>query len=222
MKKLSFCLLAIILLSGCGSQSNLPQITIDNQGQDYTFAIDQQFQILLPSNQTTGYKWEVSDLTSSSIEEVKNEYKLSKKYEGSDVVGAGGEEIWTFKVVSIERSRIRMQYVKSWDKSKVANSFNISINGNPDDGLITLTGKIKSLPAGDKYDDYFESNDGQKFGIAPYTQDNIGDPGIRLKIKESKDSGKDVEIRGRFVDGVVDYEGKLFAIHEFITSTPTS
>lgn len=215
MKKLIFCLLPVIFLaSGCGKEAKLPQITMDNKGQDYEFAVDQKFQILLPSNQTTGYKWEISDLSSNVLEEIKNEYKLSKKYDRQNIVGAGGEEVWTFKVTKIERARIRMQYIKSWDKSKVANSFNISINGNPDDGMIALVGEIKSLPTGSKYDDYFESTDGQKFGIAPYTQDNLEDPGIRAKIKEFKDSGKTIEIRGNFKDGAVDFEGKLFAIYE--------
>jgi inhibitor of cysteine peptidase len=208
-------LLPMMLLGGCGNGEKLPQITMDNKGQNYDFAVDQKFQLLLPSNQTTGFKWEISDISSGAIEEVKNEYKLSKKYDGQEIVGAGGEEIWTFKVTKIERSRIKMQYLKSWDKTSVANSFNISINGNPDDGMIVLTGIIKSLPAGSEYDDYFESTDGQKFGIAPYTQDNLEDPGIRAKIKEFKDSGKTVEIRGNFVDEAIDYNGKHFAIYEF-------
>lgn len=212
-------MLPIILLSGCGKAEKLPQITLDNNNQNYEYAVDQKFQIILPSNQTTGFKWEISDISSGAIEEVKNEYKLSKKYDGKDIVGAGGEEIWTFKVIKVERARIKMQYLKSWDKNSVANSFSISVNGNPDDGMIALTGTIKSLPAGDKYNDYFESTDGQKFGISPYTQDNLEDPGIRAKIKEFTDSGKTVEIRGSFKDEAVDYGGKLFLIYEFTISS---
>jgi len=222
MKKLILFLLPLLLLSGCGSENDLPQITMDNKGQNYDLAVGQKFQVLLPSNQTTGYKWEINSISEGAIEQTKNEYKLSNKYSNQNIVGAGGEEIWTFKVIKIERSRIKMKYLKSWDKTAVANEFNITINGNPDDGMIALTGVIKSLPTDSKYDDYFESTDGQKFGIAPYTQDNLEDPGIRAKIKEFKDSGKTVEIRGNFVDGAMDYEGKLFAIYEFTVLPPTS
>lgn len=215
MKKIIWWLFPILLLSGCGSKNNLPQITMDNKGQNYDFAVGQKFQVTLPSNQTTGYKWEVDNISEKAIEQIKNEYKLSNKYSNQNIVGAGGEEIWTFKVIKIERSRIKMKYLKSWDKTAVTNEFNITINGNPDDGMLSFIGVINSLPADSKYDDYFESSDGQKFGIAPYTQDNLEDPGIKAKIKESTDSGKTVEIRGNFEEGTVDYEGKLFAIYEF-------
>jgi len=212
MKKIIW-LLPMLILAGCGGPK-LSQITFDGKDADYKIAIGESFQVVLPSNQTTGYKWELVDLTQDVLEKVKNEYKVSKLYD-KNVVGAGGEEKWTFKVIKDERSHIVMEYRRPWDKSAVANRFAVTINGNPgDDGFLTYFGAIKSAPTGSKYNDYFVSEDGTEFGLMPYERDKIADPGVKSRIAEFTDKNTRLEVRGELVDDAIEHQGKKLIVHE--------
>ncbi|MBN2585166.1 protease inhibitor I42 family protein [Patescibacteria group bacterium] len=212
MKKFIW-LLPILILAGCGGPK-LQQITMVDNKQNHNITEGNSFQIVLPSNQTTGYKWELVDLTSGVLEKVKEDYKVSTKY-SEGVVGAGGEEIWTFKVLKDERSHIVMEYRRPWDKSEVANNFMVTINGNPgDDGFLTYFGAIKSAPDDSAYDDYFVSEDGTEFGLMPYKIDYIADPGIKSRIAEFTDKDTRLEVRGELVEDKAEHQGKKLIIHE--------
>jgi len=213
MKKLMLFFLPILILGGCSSKEKLPQIVLANQGENYEFPVGQNFQVVLPSNQSTGYQWQVDDITLGVLEQVNNEYQVTNKKE--NIIGAGGEEIWTFKVLKVERSHIVMKYRRPWDKLDVANSFLVTINGNPgDDGLLTYVGVIKSLPTGAQFDDYFVSDTGEEFGLEIVSQNKIADPGVKTKIAAVKDKDIKVEIRGKLNTDAIDYQGKQFIIHE--------
>ncbi|MFA5966953.1 MAG: protease inhibitor I42 family protein [Patescibacteria group bacterium] len=212
-KKLILLLLGLLLIGGCALGTKLPQFTLADNQKNYDFPIDQQFQITLPSNQSTGYQWQVDDLTAGVLEQVSNEYRVVEN--GKNVVGAGGEEIWTFRVLKVERSHIVMKYLKPWDKLDVANNFLVTINGNPgDDGLVTYLGKITANAVGAQFDDCFAADNGDKFGITPLTQNKIEDPGVKAKIAEFIDKDVLVEIRGKLTDPAIDCNGKQFIVHE--------
>jgi len=212
MKKIIW-LLPILFLAGCGGPK-LQQIALAGKDYNYKIAVGESFQVVLPSNQTTGYKWELVDLTKDVLAQVKNEYRVSKKY-AANVVGAGGEETWTFKVLKDERSHIVMEYRRPWSKSEVANKFTITINGNPgDDGFLTYFGQIKSAPAGSAYNDYFVSEDGTEFGLTPYEIDYIADPGVKARIAEFTDKDTRLEIRGELIEDVADHNGQKLIVHE--------
>jgi len=215
MNKLILFLLPLLFLGGCTlSKEKLPQIVLKDKGLNFDFIVDQQFQVVLPSNQTTGYQWQVDDITLGVLELVDNEYQVSDKYT-TNVVGAGGEEIWTFKVKKIARSHVVMKYRRPWDQKDVANNFLITINGNPgDDGLITYIGSIKAVLVGEQGDDYFKTDTGEEFGVEPFAQDKIFDPGIKSVLMEVKDQDVKVEIRGKFSPETTDYNNKRFIIYE--------
>jgi len=201
MKKFILFLIPVLLLTSCAAKEKLPQITEKNNNKNFEFAVDQQFQIVLPSNQTTGYQWQVDDITTGVLEQVNNEYQISDKYSSGNIVGAGGEEIWTFKVLQVKRSHIVMKYRRPWDKTDVANNLLVTINGNPgDDGLLTYTGIVQSraVQPPRPYNG-FKADSGGTFEIVPFTQDQIADPGVKAKLAEVIDKGIRVEIRGKFV-----------------------
>jgi len=213
MKRLILALIPILLLGGCAGGEKLPQITSADNRQNYDFPVGQEFQVVLASNQTTGYQWQVDDITAGVLEQVSNEYKIVESKD--NIVGAGGEEVWTFKVLKVERSHIVMKYRRPWDKLDIANAFLVTINGNPgDDGFLTYLGKIENNGAGVQFDDCFITEAGDKFGITPVTQNKIDDPGVKAKIAEFL--GKDVlvEIRGTMTEPAIDCNGKQFIIHE--------
>ena len=216
LKKIIFLLPLLLLIGGCALVApKLPQIILSDKGKNFDFPIDQQFQIVLPSNQSTGYQWQVDDITEDVLSTINNEYQVTDKYDQNNIVGAGGEEIWTFKVLQAERSHIVMKYRRPWDKLDVANDFLITINGNPgDDGLLTYLGKITANAAGAQFDDCFVAENGDTFGIAPVMQNKIEDPGVKAKIAEFINQNVLVEIRGILTGSAIDCNGQQFIIHE--------
>lgn len=214
MKRIFPFLLVVLLLGGCGEEK-LPQLSLRHHNGNVDYPAGQKFQVVLPSNQTTGYKWELDDITAGVLEKISDEYHLSDAAKQGDVVGAGGEEVWTFEVLKVKRSHIVMKYRRPWDKTDVANNFLVTINGNPgDDGLLTYVGVIKSLPSGAQFDDYFVADTGETFGIEIVSQNKIADPGVKAKIAAVKDKDIKVEIRGTLSTDAIDYQGKQFIIHE--------
>lgn len=215
MKKLILVIIPLLLLGGCAlGKAKLPQIVLKDKNNNFDFAIDQKFQVVLPSNQSTGYQWQVDDLTPGVLELVDNEYQITDKY-ATSIVGAGGEEIWTFKVLKIDRSHVVMKYRRPWDKSDVANDFLVTINGNPgDDGLLTFVGVIKTVPTGGVGDDYFVADTKEEFGVEPVSQNQIFDPGVKSVLAEVKDKETKVEIRGKYSTDTNDFNNSKFIIHE--------
>ena len=214
IRKITWLLILPIILSGCSlvSTPDLFQITMDNRGKNFNFELDKKFQVVLPANHTTGYQWEIDDLSENNLELISNDYKLSDEYDDS-IVGAGGEEVFTFKVLAVDRSRIVMKYLRPWDKLDVANNFSVTINGNPDDGLVSFIGTIHSLETGSQHDDYFEAQDGTKFGIEPIMVNQLQDPGVKARIAEFKDADTLVKVRGEMLEDVLDYNSKQLIIH---------
>lgn len=214
IRRIVWLLVLPIILSGCSlvSMPDLAKITINDKGKNFNFELDKKFQVVLPANHTTGYQWEIENLSDENLELVSNEYKLSDEY-SEDIVGAGGEEIFTFKVLAVDRSRIVMKYLRPWDKLDVVNNFSVTINGNPDDGLLSFIGTIHSLEPASQYDDYFEAQDGTKFGIEPIMVNQLQDPGVKARIAEFKDTDTPVNVRGEMLEDVIDYNSQQLIIH---------
>ncbi|MDQ6823993.1 MAG: protease inhibitor I42 family protein, partial [Candidatus Eremiobacteraeota bacterium] len=77
----------------------------------------QSFTITLPSNRTTGYEWQLDPHdTAPSIK------MLSTRYDAPDsnLVGAPGNEVWTFKTQQSGDLLLGMRYVRPFDKPSVA------------------------------------------------------------------------------------------------------
>ncbi len=215
MKKFLYILIFPLILSGCLWSESLPQITIDDKNRNFNFELDQEFQIVLAANHTTGYQWLVDDITDGALEYLTSDYHLSDEYDET-VVGAGGEEILTFKVTNVQRSHIILKYARSWDEQDIESQFLVTINGNPgDDGLLTYYGTIHSTSEGAQWNDFFKvAEGGEEFGIEPLMIVQIADPGIKARISEYTDNDQIIEIRGKMIEDVPDYGGKQFIIHE--------
>ena len=71
------------------------------------------FSIVLESNKTTGYSWQLGSNSDSNIVHL-----LSTDYNApsTDMQGQGGKEVWTFKAESPGTVTIILQYLKPWEK----------------------------------------------------------------------------------------------------------
>jgi inhibitor of cysteine peptidase len=73
-----------------------------------------QFSVTLASNPTTGYKWDLAmPLDSNFLALVTNIYVRPN----SQLMGAGGNEVWTFKALKQGTTRIDFKYVRPWEQN---------------------------------------------------------------------------------------------------------
>lgn len=76
--------------------------------------IGQIFTLKLKSNPTTGYIWSLLDLPKdSSVRLVSIKYIPAR----TDLVGSGGEEIWSFQGTKKGEASIKLCYLRSWEKN---------------------------------------------------------------------------------------------------------
>ena len=77
-----------------------------------TTKVGEEFTITLDSNPTTGYQWKLSDnFTEGIVKLVKSEYVAPE----TEMRGAGGQEVWTFKALEPGETTVEMEYVRPWE-----------------------------------------------------------------------------------------------------------
>ena len=74
--------------------------------------------VSLCSNPTTGFKWELTEVTDKSVLIHDDNQFVSPETEG--VAGAAGKEVWTFKVLKAGSCNITMEYRRPWEGSEEA------------------------------------------------------------------------------------------------------
>jgi predicted secreted protein len=77
--------------------------------------VKKEFKIELKSNMTTGFSWNLEkDYDSTIVKSISNEYIPMK----TNLVGAGGKEIWKFKSLKKGTTTLNMKYFQPWEKDK--------------------------------------------------------------------------------------------------------
>ena len=105
------------------NSSNLENQTDSRQqGNNISIMKDQEFNLYLESNPTTGYEW-IPIFNASVVELISHSFKPS-----SLLMGASGTDTFVFKGISLGTTLIKMQYKRSWENNSVAEKkFLISI-----------------------------------------------------------------------------------------------
>jgi inhibitor of cysteine peptidase len=83
--------------------------------------------VKLGSNPTTGYSWAVTEIVHPEVIE-----QMSNNYVGptaTNIVGAGGTEVWVFNTKDTGLAIIRMSYSRPWEGGE-KNLYTVSINVN--------------------------------------------------------------------------------------------
>lgn len=107
-----FIALVVILLAACAPKPTNPQAVIQASPGS-------QFKVVIDSNPSTGYHWEiVGELDASVVELVSREYQSTSQ---PGLVGGGGVDIWTFKAVGPGETTITLgSYPPSNDATQPA------------------------------------------------------------------------------------------------------
>lgn len=116
-------ILAVMSLSllACASAAAAEsvEISIDdfsNQkdiSREITVSAGDSFKVSLESNVTTGYSWsEQAQISDAAILEQKDHEYIEPD---SDLMGAAGQEVWTFKALKKGTATISMDYSQPWE-----------------------------------------------------------------------------------------------------------
>ena len=130
MKSKLILMCAVVAISlglfACSSAVKQAEVSVDiddfmeqkHISQEVEVAVDGSLTVTLGSNQTTGFKWELAEITDESVlEYVDDEYVPP---EDKEVMGAAGEEIWTFKALKKGATEVSMEYGQSWEGGEKA------------------------------------------------------------------------------------------------------
>lgn len=118
---ISTMLLAVTLLSSCFSSSITININVscddfearsNNIGNEFEIEVNDKIRTKLCANPSTGFTWVANiDDENGVIKLEKQEYVAPD----SDLVGASGTDVWTFKAMKEGTALITMEYSQDWE-----------------------------------------------------------------------------------------------------------
>ena len=123
-------LIAIFAIAGtvaaASADNNGPSVVnVTESGKQIDLAPGDSLIVTLDSNPSTGFAWSISAITDEGvIDDVDSEFV------GADtgMMGAGGQEVWTFEALDEGTSTIEMQYSRSWETGvEPAATFNVTV-----------------------------------------------------------------------------------------------
>jgi predicted secreted protein len=108
-----------------GDTSASLELTAADSGKQVAVDAGASFTVTLDSNPSTGFAWSISDITAEAvIDDVGSEFKDAD----NGMVGAGGQEVWTFDALAEGTSTIEMQYSRSWETDvEPAETFTVTV-----------------------------------------------------------------------------------------------
>lgn len=128
MKRLSWLLITAALLSACAGQTFTPTPTLPptaetpstlpeptDPTQLLTATAGETFDIILPSNPSTGYHWDlVTELDENIVQFVAQDYIAEEPI----MPGSGGVDVWTFRAVGTGDTHIELGYYPPDDENE--------------------------------------------------------------------------------------------------------
>ena len=103
-----------------GSTAETVRVDGPVSGRAVALAIGQRLEVRLPSNPSTGYSWSFVETPSHVLKlEGPSTYEADSRAEAVGMVGAGGTEIWTFRVEGAGTQELRFEYRRPWEANTV-------------------------------------------------------------------------------------------------------
>ena len=122
MKRICFLLIVTILLTGCAVFSFTPTPTLPTIPTEQTpnplpeptdptelitVGAGEMFDIILPSNSSTGYRWNfIGELDANVVQLVSQDFIAQQPIQP----GSGGVDVWTFHAVNAGNTTIELGY----------------------------------------------------------------------------------------------------------------
>ena len=111
MKKIILLIVVVTLLASCSREVSDPEVAIET-------SVGQEFKVVVESNPSTGYHWELTEeLDRSIVEFVSRDYRADQPVQP----GSGGSDIFTFKAIAAGETTITLgQYPPSNETTEPA------------------------------------------------------------------------------------------------------
>lgn len=119
--------LSLALLAGCAGQPK-PVVTLEDASDCTPLKLHQgqELVLILPSNPTTGFRWEMRNAAGSLLRAMGPE--VYSNPEDAGLVGSAGESTWRFRVVAAGEDTLDLAYRRPWEPEVApAQTFNCAI-----------------------------------------------------------------------------------------------
>ncbi|HLK84772.1 MAG TPA: protease inhibitor I42 family protein [Xanthobacteraceae bacterium] len=90
------------------------EITKADSGREFAVGVGDTFELRLPENPTTGYRWEPCSTTGPTLELAECSFAVS-----SEALGAGGVRRWIFRAALAGVVRLEFEQRRSWQRQAV-------------------------------------------------------------------------------------------------------
>jgi inhibitor of cysteine peptidase len=126
--------LATLLFTACGSDAEPAEgtttidLTAADAGRTLSVHPGDEIVVTLDSNATTGFAWQMLTKPASEILDlVKSEYVAPD----TELVGAGGEEVWRFVATGQGSTHVAMTYARSFSGETAGEPFDFTVVVQP-------------------------------------------------------------------------------------------
>lgn len=110
--KVSIFLITTIMLSFACSFSNKDiELTMQDSGKTIEVNNGEEVNIIIESNPTTGYIWDVESIDTAILQQVGDPIYTSD----SKLLGGGGAETYKFKAIATGQTTVSLIHHRSWE-----------------------------------------------------------------------------------------------------------
>lgn len=131
--------LTLVMSVACSGESESPSTTptptvagvnvgASDSGGEKTLAVGDLLIVTLDSNATTGYSWNLSEISDAAIIRYVSDEYVAPEQSDPPVVGTPGQEVWTFEALAAGTAAISMRYIQPWmPDADPAETFDITV-----------------------------------------------------------------------------------------------
>lgn len=112
MFRLAPLAVAALFITGCSHHGAGSMILSSEDQCPVTLDMNQQLILTLPSNPTTGFRWELRDAAEAILESLGPEvYQSGNEH----LIGSGGQSTWRFQAREYGEGRLLLTYQRPWE-----------------------------------------------------------------------------------------------------------
>jgi inhibitor of cysteine peptidase len=102
-----------LLLGGCDISSTI-RLDSSANGRQVSLARAQLLEVALPTNPSTGYRWDVAEVDTAIVQQ-QGASTYAPEAGPQPLVGAGGTETFRFKAIGAGRTTLKLIYHRPWE-----------------------------------------------------------------------------------------------------------
>jgi len=118
---------SVLLFTLIGCSPNTITINENNQNEKYSLKKDDNIEVILAANPTTGFKWQIVNIDNSKIKLIDESYTAHKV--NRDIVGSGGNKVYLFNTIDKGNTSIEFEYSRPFEKEATPYKiFNVNLD----------------------------------------------------------------------------------------------